>query len=66
MVYQAHHRHVYSICLLVTREVAVAEDLTPEVFIHLFLPLEPFVVTLHLQLGFTFNYQSGIDAFPQM
>jgi len=35
-LYQAHHRRVYSICLRMTRDVAEAEDLTQEVFIHLF------------------------------
>jgi RNA polymerase sigma-70 factor (ECF subfamily) len=35
-LYQAHHRRVYSICLRMTQSVSDAEDLTQEIFIHLF------------------------------
>src|SRR5258705_8221657 len=35
-LYQEHHRRVYSVCLRMTQNVSEAEDLTQEVFIHLF------------------------------
>jgi RNA polymerase sigma-70 factor (ECF subfamily) len=35
-LYQAHHRRVYSTCLRMTRDISEAEDLTQEVFVHLF------------------------------
>jgi RNA polymerase sigma-70 factor, ECF subfamily len=35
-LYQTHHRRVYSICLRMTQDVSVAEDLTHEVFVQLF------------------------------
>ena len=41
-LYQAHHRRVYSICLRMTRDTSEAEDLTQEVFVHLFRVLGSF------------------------
>ena len=41
-LYQAHHRRIYSICLRMTQSVSDAEDLTQEIFIHLFRKLETF------------------------
>jgi RNA polymerase sigma-70 factor, ECF subfamily len=41
-LYQAHHRRVYSICLRMTRDASEAEDLTQEVFVHLFRTLGSF------------------------
>jgi RNA polymerase sigma-70 factor (ECF subfamily) len=35
-LYQTHHRRVYSICLRMTRDGSEAEDLTQEIFVHLF------------------------------
>lgn len=35
-LYQKHHRRVYSICLRMTKDVSDAEDLTQDVFVHLF------------------------------
>ena len=35
-LYLTHHRRVYAICLRMTRDVSKAEDLTQEVFVHLF------------------------------
>jgi RNA polymerase sigma-70 factor (ECF subfamily) len=35
-LYQTHHRRVYSICLRMTQDISVAEDLTHEVFVQLF------------------------------
>lgn len=34
-LYERHHRHVYGLCLRMTQNVAEAEDLTQDVFIHL-------------------------------
>src|SRR2546423_3888156 len=34
-VYQRYHRRVYSLCLRMTQNVAEAEDVTQEIFIHL-------------------------------
>lgn len=41
-LYQAHHRRVYSICLRMTQNVTDAEDLTQEIFIHLFRKIDTF------------------------
>lgn len=41
-IYERHHRRVYSICLRMTRNVSEAEDLTQEVFIHLFRKIGSF------------------------
>src|ERR1700730_5143455 len=35
-LYQTHQRRVYSVCLRMTRDISEAEDLTQEVFVHLF------------------------------
>lgn len=35
-IFQRHHRRVYSLCLRMTHNVSEAEDLTQEIFIHLF------------------------------
>ena len=35
-LYLTHHRRVYATCLRMTRDVSQAEDLTQEVFVHLF------------------------------
>ena len=42
VLYQTHHRRVYSICLRMTRDSSEAEDLTQEVFVHLFRALGSF------------------------
>jgi len=34
-LYERHHRHVYAVCLNMTRNSAEAEDLTQDVFVHL-------------------------------
>ena len=41
-LYQEHHRRVYSVCLRMTQNVSEAEDLTQEVFIHLFRTIGSF------------------------
>ena len=41
-LYQEHNRRVYSICLRMTQDVSEAEDLTQEVFIHLFRTIGTF------------------------
>lgn len=41
-LYQTHHRRVYSICLRMTQSVTDAEDLTQEIFIHLFRKIGTF------------------------
>ena len=41
-LYQQHHRRVYSTCLRMTQNVSEAEDLTQEVFIHLFRTIGTF------------------------
>ena len=41
-LYQAHHRRVNSICLRMTRDASEAEDLTQEIFVHLFRALGSF------------------------
>ncbi len=41
-LYQKHHRLVYAICLRMTQNIPEAEDLTQEVFIHLFRTLGSF------------------------
>src|SRR6266850_7629284 len=41
-LYQKHHRRVYSTCLGMTQNVSEAEDLTQEVFIHLFRTIGSF------------------------
>ena len=41
-LYKTHHRRVYSTCLRMTRDISEAEDLTQEVFVHLFRALGSF------------------------
>ena len=41
-LYQTHHRRVYSTCVRMTRNISEAEDLTQEIFIHLFRALGSF------------------------
>ena len=41
-LYQTHHRRVYSICLRMTQNISEAEDLTQEIFIHLFRNISSF------------------------
>lgn len=41
-LYQAHYRRVYNICFRMTQNASEAEDLTQEVFIHLFRKLDSF------------------------
>ena len=41
-LYQAHHQRVYSICLRMTDDAAEAEDLTQDVFLHLFRTIGSF------------------------
>jgi len=41
-LYQQHHQLVYSICLRMTQNVPESEDLTQEVFIHLFRAIGSF------------------------
>ena len=41
-IYLAHHRRVYNICFRMTQNASEAEDLTQEVFIHLFRKIESF------------------------
>jgi len=41
-LYQTYYRHVYSRCLRMTRNVSESEDLTQDVFVHLFHTLKSF------------------------
>jgi RNA polymerase sigma-70 factor (ECF subfamily) len=41
-LYQTHHRRVYSICLRMVKDASEAEDLTQEIFVHLFRALGSF------------------------
>ncbi|MDQ1525213.1 MAG: hypothetical protein QOE47_3137 [Pyrinomonadaceae bacterium] len=41
-VYRRHHRQVYRLCLRMTQNVHEAEDLTQEVFVHLFRKIGSF------------------------
>ena len=41
-VYRRHHRRVYGLCMRMTQNVAEAEDLTQEVFVHLFRKIGSF------------------------
>jgi len=41
-LYQTHHRRVYSTCLRMTRDISEPEDLTQEIFVHLFRALGSF------------------------
>lgn len=41
-LYQTHHHRVYAICLRMTRDVSEAEDLTQDVFVHLFRAIDKF------------------------
>ena len=41
-VYRRHHRRVYGLCMRMTQNVAEAEDLTQEVFLHLFRKIGSF------------------------
>src|SRR6476659_10834340 len=41
-LYQTHHQRVHSICLRMTKDAAEAEDLTQDVFLHLFRTIGSF------------------------
>jgi RNA polymerase sigma-70 factor (ECF subfamily) len=41
-IYRRQHRRVYGLCMRMTRNVAEAEDLTQEVFVHLFRKIGSF------------------------
>ena len=41
-LYERHNRRVYAVCLRMTKNVAEAEDLTHEVFVHLFRKIGSF------------------------
>lgn len=41
-LYERHHRRVYSLCLRMTHNIAEAEDLAQEVFVHLFRKIGSF------------------------
>jgi RNA polymerase sigma-70 factor, ECF subfamily len=41
-LYQTHFQRVYAICFRMTRDVSEAEDLTQDVFLHLFRTLDQF------------------------
>jgi RNA polymerase sigma-70 factor, ECF subfamily len=41
-LYQAHHHRVYSICYRMTEDASEAEDLTQDVFVHLFRTIGSF------------------------
>lgn len=41
-LYLAHHLRVYNICFRMTQNVSEAEDLTQEVFVHLFRKIDSF------------------------
>ncbi|HKR12385.1 MAG TPA: RNA polymerase sigma factor [Pyrinomonadaceae bacterium] len=41
-LYQAHYQRVYAICFRMTRDVSEAEDLTQDVFLHLFRTIDQF------------------------
>jgi RNA polymerase sigma-70 factor (ECF subfamily) len=41
-LYMKHHRDVYRVCLRMTRDVCEAEDLTQDVFVHLFRTIGSF------------------------
>lgn len=41
-LYQTHHGRVYSICLRMTQDASEAEDLTQDVFVHLFRTIGSF------------------------
>jgi RNA polymerase sigma-70 factor, ECF subfamily len=41
-LYMKHHRDVYRVCLRMTRDVCEAEDLTQDVFLHLFRTIGSF------------------------
>jgi RNA polymerase sigma-70 factor, ECF subfamily len=41
-LYQAHHHRVYAICLRMTQDTSEAEDLTQDVFLHLFRTIGSF------------------------
>ncbi len=41
-LYQTHYQRVYSLCLGMTRDVSQAQDLTQDVFVHLFRALNTF------------------------
>jgi RNA polymerase sigma-70 factor, ECF subfamily len=41
-LYQTHHHRVFSICLRMTEDAAEAEDLTQDVFLHLFRTIGSF------------------------
>lgn len=41
-LYQAHYQRVYAICFRMTRDVLEAQDLTQDVFLHLFRTIDQF------------------------
>src|SRR5688572_17531377 len=41
-LYMKHYRNVYGVCLRMTRDVSEAEDLTQDVFVHLFSTIGSF------------------------
>ncbi|HEV7844004.1 MAG TPA: sigma-70 family RNA polymerase sigma factor, partial [Pyrinomonadaceae bacterium] len=41
-LYQRYHRRVYSLCLRMTNQAAEAEDLTQEIFIHVYRKIGSF------------------------
>jgi RNA polymerase sigma-70 factor, ECF subfamily len=41
-LYVKHHRHVYRLCLRMTRDVCEAEDLAQDIFVHLFRTIGSF------------------------
>ena len=41
-LYVKHHRDVYRLCLRITRDICEAEDLTQDVFVHLFRTIGSF------------------------
>jgi RNA polymerase sigma-70 factor (ECF subfamily) len=42
LLYKAHSRRVYSLCLRMTRNPSLAEDLTQEAFLHVFRKIQSF------------------------
>jgi RNA polymerase sigma-70 factor, ECF subfamily len=41
-IYRRHHRRVYGLCMRMTQNIAEAEDLTQDVFVHLFRKIGSF------------------------
>ena len=52
-LFNQHKSRVYSVCLLMTRDVAEAEDLTQEAFLQVFRTLESFRGEAAFPPGFT-------------